>query len=33
LFPDFQFMAGELGLFFVPAKVELHVNVGHGFSL
>jgi hypothetical protein len=33
LFPDFQFVAGELGLFLVPAKIELHVNVGHGFSL
>jgi hypothetical protein len=33
LFPDFQFVAGELGFFFVLAKVELHVNVGHGFSL
>jgi len=33
LFPDFQFVAGELSFFFVLAKVELHVNVGHGFSL
>ena len=33
LLPDFQFVAGELGFFFVLAKVELHVNVGHGFSL
>jgi len=33
LFPGFEFVAGELGFFFVLAKVELHVNVGHGFSL
>jgi len=33
LLPGFQFVAGELGLFLVPAKIELHVNVGHGFSL
>jgi hypothetical protein len=33
LLPDFQFVAGELGFFLVLAKVELHVNVGHGFSL
>jgi len=29
----FPVVAGELGFFFVLAKVELHVNVGHGFSL
>ena len=33
LLPDFQFVAGELGFFLVLAKVELHVNVGHRFSL
>jgi len=33
LLPDFQFVASELGFFFVLAKIELHVNVGHGFSL
>ena len=33
LLPSFQFVAGKLGFFFVLAKVELHVNVGHGFSL
>jgi len=26
-------VAGELGFLFVLAKIELHVNVGHGFSL
>jgi len=33
LLPSFQFVAGELGFFLVLAKIELHVNVGHGFSL
>jgi hypothetical protein len=33
LLPSFQFVAGELGFFFVLAKIKLHVNVGHGFSL
>jgi hypothetical protein len=33
LLPNFQFVAGKLGFFLVFAKIELHVNVGHGFSL
>ena len=33
LLPSFQFVTGELGFFLILAKVELHVNVGHGFSL
>jgi len=33
LLPSFQFVAGKLRFFLVLAEVELHVNVGHGFSL
>jgi hypothetical protein len=33
LLPSFQFVAGKLSLFLVLAKIKLHVNVGHRFSL
>ena len=33
LLPGFQFVPGELGLLLVLAKIKLHVNVGHRFSL